>query len=288
MLQQLLDCVLQRHKPGELQEAEERVNYTEGHCVLHNHLNVLKGKGGPPTLFVGASHVNHLKSYVSQCDPNGKARLAFSNSFFAGVGGTTFAKIQDDLKGIDLNENQAYLEDQWTDLLDSGFTPSYIVIICGSNDTDKIHNKINCQCKAWPRSMFRKYAENTMKSSYEKITENIDSLMLLLHETFPEARFLYSKILPRCWWGVYARTYARWIDNYIISRLNRRYRVKEIWARDVFTAPFHLEDCVHFGMLRTDMIHLNNNGNKALISAIMKPLLHLWKFAPKVEVPIPE
>ncbi len=264
------------------------VNYSDAHCVLHNHLQVLQAKGGPKTLFIGASHINHLKSYISKCEKDGKIRLAFSNSVFAGVGGTTFAKIQDDLKGIDLNENQAYLGDQWSELLKSDFKPAYIVLICGSNDTDKLHNKINCQSRTWPHSMATRYAENVMNSSYCDITSQIDSLMALLHDTFPEARFLYSKILPRCWWNTHARKFARWIDNYIVSRLHHKYRVKEIWARDVFTSPFKLEECVHFGMLRTDMVHLNEHGNKAMVSAIMKPLLHLHKFAPNDEVINPE
>ena len=263
------------------------VNYTDAHCVLHNHMQVLESKGGPSTLYVGASHVNHLKSHVMQCDKTGKTSLAFSNSKFAGVGGTTFAKIQTNLKGINLNENQAHLGDQWSELLKSNFKPAYIVLICGSNDTDKLHNKITRQCQAWPHSMFVKYAENMMNSAYRDITDQIDNFMALLHDTFPGARFLYSKILPRSWWGIHARKFARWIDNYIVSRLHRKYKVKEIWARDVFTSPFQIDECVHFGMLRTDMIHLNENGNKALISAIMKPLLHLWKFAPTEQVTLP-
>ena len=142
-----------------MREPEEQLNYQDGHCVLHNHCDVLCEKGGPPTIFVGACQVNHLKTFVAQCDPNGKVRKAFSNSVFTGVGGTTFKKIESDLNGINLNDNQAHLGDQWTELLNSGFTPSYIVLICGSNDTDKFHNIITRQCKAWPRTMFRKYAE---------------------------------------------------------------------------------------------------------------------------------
>ncbi len=271
---------LQKHLPGELTEAATRVDYSLGHCVFHNHRDVLTVKGGPPTLYVGASHVNHLKSFLQQHQLSENASIAFSRSYFAGVGGTTWSLIEPHLKGQGLNQNQAYLGDQWSELIKTGFTPKYIVLVCGSNDTDKFQNSIEQNARSWPKSMHWKYANKKLNAAYERITKKIDSVLLFLHTAFPEAKFLYSKILPRCWWGHHARMLARWLDHYVVCRLKRTYKVKEIWARDVFKQPFHLTECVEFGMLKTDMVHLNENGNRALISAIMKPLLHQWKFAP--------
>ena len=116
-----------------------------------------------------------------------------------------------------------------------------------------------------------------MEKRYSDIVEKIDETMLFIHNEFPNAEFLYSKILPRAWWGYHACTLARWIDYYILCKLRKTYHVREIWARDVFTQHYQFDECVDHGMLQTDQTHLSYNGNKALISGIMKPLLNKWK-----------
>ncbi len=227
--------------------------------------------------------MNHLKSHLQQQQLSENEFIAFSRSYFTGVGGTTWSRIEGPLKGKGLNQNQAYLGDQWSELLRVNFKPRYIVILCGSNDTDQFQSTISHTSKTWPKHMYWKYANKKLNAEYERITRRIDDVLLFLHRAFPEAKFLYSKILPRYWWCHHTRMLARWLDHYVVCRLKKTYKVKEIWARDVFKNPFHLSECVEFGMLKTDTIHLNENGNKALISAIMKPLLHQWKFVPKEE-----
>ncbi len=234
-----------------LPDTVNRVDYSDGHRVCQRE--------DPPTLYVGASHINHLKTHV---------------------GGTTWSLLEGHLKGDGLNDNQTYLGDQWSQLLDSGFKPKFIVILCGSNDTDKFQNSMEQNAKKWPKSIYWKYVDKKTKAAYKRITKKIDEVLLFLHTAFPEARLLYSKILPRCWWCNHTRTLARWLDHYIVSKLHRTYKVKEIWAKDVFKSHYQFMGCVEFGMLETDMIHLNQYGNRALISAIMKVPLHLWKFTP--------
>ena len=33
---------------------------------------------------------------------------------------------------------------------------------------------------------------------------------------------------------------------------------------------------VMFGMLKCDLVHLNYHGNRAFVSAVMRPVLHKW------------
>ncbi len=80
-------------------------------------------------------------------------------------------------------------------------------------------------------------------------------------------------------WGVMARRLARWIDYYILCTLRKRYKIREIWARDVFKSHYQFDEMVEFGMLKEDTIHLNQYGNKALASAVMKAVLNKWKWA---------
>ena len=55
------------------------MDYPPGKCISHAMDNVTHEKGGLPVLYFGASHVNHLKSYIKQLEPNTKATRAFSN-----------------------------------------------------------------------------------------------------------------------------------------------------------------------------------------------------------------
>ena len=59
--------------------------------------------------------------------------------------------------------------------------------------------------------------------------------------------------------------------------------MKEVWIREVFESHYQFDEQVMFGMLRTDMVHLNTYGNRALIHALMRPLLHMWRGKIKAE-----
>ena len=183
-------------------------------------------------------------------------------------------------KGEDLTDFQKYLGDQWTDLTNSSFEPRYIVIFLGSNNVDKLHNKIiKSNIKKYHHRFAWGVADKMLKSAYDKCIEKVDIVLKFLHDVYPQAEFLYSKILPRCWWGVHAHQYARWLDYYVLCVLRKKYRIREIWACDVFGSHYQFHENVEFGFLKQDMVHLNNNGNRAMVSAVMKPLLHKWKWA---------
>ena len=118
-----------------------------------------------------------------------------------------------------------------------------------------------------------------MNNEYTKITEKIDKVLLFLKDAFPEAELLYCKILPRSWWKCHARLLARWIDYYLLCKLRKTHKIKEVWPRDLLKEHYQFDEIVDYGMLCRDQTHLNNNGHKALVSGLMKPLLHKWKWA---------
>ena len=80
---------------------------------------------------------------------------------------------------------------------------------------------------------------------------------------------------------VHARKYTRWLDYYVLCILGKRYLVREIWAPDVFGSHYQFHEIVEFEFIKHDMVHLNNFGKRAIVSAVMKPLLHKWKWANK-------
>ena len=74
-----------------------------------------------------------------------------------------------------------------------------------------------------------------------------------------------------------ARKLAKWLDYLILCNLRKKYRIAEIWARELYTTKNYVQnELVHYGMLGTDVVHLNEYGNRGMTSAIMKPLLHMW------------
>ncbi len=237
-------------------------------------------KGAPSVLFFGASHVNHLKSAMSQVDPKAKVKKALKNVRYVGVGGTTWELVEKHVKGEKLTDNQKHLGNQWSELLGSGFEPKYIVLICGSNTVDQFHNSITRDIyKSWPHSMFWRHANAELRKAYSKGIRDIDKVLLFFKGHFPASELLYSKILPRCWWSTHARRLARWLDHYIVGVLRKSHRIREIWVRDCFPGPYHFNENVEFGMLKRDMVHLNQHGNRALIKGCMTPILHKWKCA---------
>ena len=63
---------------------------------------------------------------------------------------------------------------------------------------------------------------------------------------------------------------------YVVQTLKRRFHIKEIVVKHLFEPHYHFENQVMYGMLKTDTIHMNSLGNKALTNAIMRSVLNKW------------
>ena len=117
----------------------------------------------------------------------------------------------------------------------------------------------------------------SLKTEYNTMVIRIEKVLKELFLLFPTCKFLYIKILPRPWWGRHARLLAKWLDYLILCKWRKRYRIAEIWPRELYTTKHYVQnELVHFGMLGSDVVHLNDYGNRGLVSSIMRPLLHMW------------
>ena len=274
--------LLQKHKPGELEFAAKHMDRPPGHDILHEFGPELLQFGGPPTLYFGDSHILHLKAHVQKLHIEDKYKVAFNRSEFVGVGETTWAKIRDHIFGIDLAPRQQYLGAQWPTYRTSSHKATFTAICLGSKEIEQFQAKILKKGQAKEGHEDEEYSlevEDEMRSELEKIKKDIDDVLLFLSNELEGTIFLYYKIIPRSWWGLYARKLARWVDYYILVNIRRAgsYHIREIWCRELFDGPYHLMEEVLPGMLTTDWIHFNENGNKAIIHATMRPLLHIWR-----------
>ena len=125
-----------RHKPGELEAAEIRVNIPKGHDIFHEFEPILSTHGGPPVLFFGASHIRHLKDYIFDLPLGCIEKMAYNRSRYISVGGSTWKEIVDHVRGIGLSDMNKHLGNQWVNYINSTHEASYIVIALGSNDVD--------------------------------------------------------------------------------------------------------------------------------------------------------
>ena len=250
----------QRHRrylPGELSAAAEKVNYGSDSDMLLEFYDMLNNFGGPPIVFLGASHVNHLKSHLRYAMNEDKYYVAFNNAQYIGISGSTWMEYKQHIFGEELPLSQKDLGDQWTPFRQKMSKIGYIAISLGSNDVDQFQSWIFKQHGKsvgipWDKPMtklFWRVAQAELRIRYNKIIAKIDELLDFLKDEMPQAKFLYFNILPRCWWGTQARTLARWINYYIHCTIRRRHKVKEVWIREVFESHYQFDEQVMFGML---------------------------------------
>ncbi len=200
----------QKHKPGEIDEAADKVKYCQGQCVLYYHRRLLSSIGGPPMLLIGDSYINHLKTYVLNAKSLTRVQQSFQKARYLGVGGTGWEKCHDHWKGINLTQYQKHLGNQWDPFMDSGFVPLYTVIDLGANDVDVFQQELSERDQhLQKRDIFWRRADHDMRDFFNYLKVKIFAVMRLLRDNLPRTQFLYVKINPRPWWGEHVRMLAR-------------------------------------------------------------------------------
>ncbi len=245
--------------------------------MIYEYRRLIREQGGPPTLYIGLSHVSHLSTFAKKGSTLITVKRALGRSHFIGVGGSTWMQCLQHIQGEDLPTKKQDLGNQWQEYLNLGITPSYITLVMGSNDVDQFQQSISGRDgKMDQRSNHWRINELEQKATFERIKPKIVEMLDFLRERYPDAVILYVNIVPRAWWGQHARQLARWLNYYILCTLRKRYRVKEIWLRELFESKYTFFESPMFGMLDRDMTHLNSFGYKAFVQATMRPLLHMW------------
>ena len=227
-------------------------------------------------VFFGASHMNHMKSYLTNPGVPSEVKNAFSKVRYLAVGGTKWEKCINDIQGINLTIHQAHLGDQWTKFLETGRETDYVVISLGSNDVDSYFTSASKYDDKNQRPLRPVQLRRDLNVKFNSVTPNIREVLLFIEQNITFKQLYYVKIIPRHYWSTGARTLAHWLDFYVVQTLKRRFHVKEIVVKHLFERHYHFENQVMYGMLKTDSIHLNSHGNKALNNAIMRSVLNKW------------
>ena len=245
--------------------------------MIFGYRRLLREQGGPPTLYIGSSHVTHLATYAKRDSTLPTIKRALNRSHYIGVGGSTWMECLQHIQGKSLPKRKQGLGNQWQNYLDLDITPTYITIVMGSNDVDQFQQSISARDGSMDqRQNHWETNEVEQNAAFNRITVKILEFLNFIKDEFPSATLLYVNIVPRAWWGAHARQLARWLNYYILCTLRRRFRVKEIWVHELFASKYDFFESPMFGMLNCDMTHMNMYGYKAFIQATMRPLLHMW------------
>ena len=182
-----------RHLPGELQAASEKVTYRTGTDMLEEFFDVLNEYGGPPIVYIGASHVNHLKRYMDTEGHHDKYYAAFSNAHYVGIGGSTWTGFKKNIFGEELPSSQEFRGDQWTPFRDRMGKIAYICITLGSNDADQFQNWILEQHrKSGLKKLYWRVVDAEMRIRFQKIKDKVDELLDFLMDEMPNAQLCMS------------------------------------------------------------------------------------------------
>ena len=167
---------------------------------------------------------------------------------------------------------------QWLSYYKSGIFPIMTVIILGSNSVDTFDHQVReTENHTKDRNRFWYRATHDFNAAFHSITPQILNVLRVIRNNAPYSDLLYVKIIPHPYWHQLSRSLARRIDCFITGRLRHTHRIKEIWVHEVmFDRVERKNEIVLPGMLSTDEVHLNHNGNKALSKAIIRPVTSKW------------
>ena len=154
------------------------------------------------------------------------------------------------------------------------------MICLGSNSVDETDKKIkklkNKYPKMAPQDLWKE-AKKLQLSRLRELKPKLGEVVHVIKSHAPYSEILYIKILPRHWWHPLSRELASMLDKHLIFGLKNRFRVKDLWPKLLFRSNKYDPDAnMLAGMMDTDEIHLNGYGNRALVSAIIGPIVQKW------------
>ncbi len=265
-----------RHKPGELKAAASQAELPPGEDIFHEFSEYLSANEGPRIVLFGDSHMNHLKSFLANPGHQPEIYKAFGRVRYLAVGGTTWSKILSHIKGDRLTQYQYHLGDQWSTFVDGGCDTDYLVISLGANDVDKYFQKPSKHDDVDGRQLHPRQLDRDLNAEFNIITAEVRKVLEFISENIQVKQIYYIKIIRRHYWTTGARRLASWLDFHVVQSLKRRYRIKDIDPKRLSGHHYQFGSQILFGMLKTDITHLNSLGNKVLMSSIMRNLLNKW------------
>ena len=154
--------------------------------------------GPPKVVFIGDSHVAHMRGLHLNSDFYRPTRNFLSSSQYIGVGGTKWWLASDELFGIFADDKkQRKYGKQWVKHVLSGAVVNSAVCCLGSNDADDYMNYIMKPKLPLESEAFYDYAIDAMNEWLSLLLPIVTATTIKFMNLLPYAKFHYYPIVPR-------------------------------------------------------------------------------------------
>ena len=237
---------------------------------------------GPPNiLFIGSSHIDHMR-YLQpiHADFPSLPKWFISSSVFAGVGGLKWWLVDTELYGSfrDPRKAQKY-GNQWEQFESNHTTPDAAVFINGSNDTDDFHSHDFKLRHDLSKEDYVMQSAIDMELWLAQLCPVIEKTITNISHDLSRTKLYYIPIIPRSYWNKPARDFGNKLDYYIKKTLSREHNITvnalelpSLFKNKCTTYKYIYQDVIP-GFLQSDNLHLNQWGYEALIRDLTVPIM---------------
>ena len=115
------------------------------------------------------------------------------------MGGTTWAKVIQDVQGINLTKYQQHLGNQWDPFIDCQPPIDYLVISIGGNDVDQYCCRPSKHDNKEGRPLHNVQFRRDLNCKFNVITKDVLKVLDFLSSNIMVRQIYYAKIMPRHW-----------------------------------------------------------------------------------------
>ncbi len=236
-------------------------------------------------MFVGSSHVAHLKSILVDKKQSKLLPIKvcdfLSQSAFVGCEGLKIWSADEELNGIFNSRKKAWkYGNLWEDYSHTEVFPDWCIAMVGGNHCDDFFGHTLNYVITHVRAYYEKNLNDFMQQWLNELSPHIVSFFRTLELKCPLARLGFIAILPRPWWCNATKELARRIDHFIEFNLRVDYklkvkliRLKSLCYYDHRAVDSEDGSTVLPGMLERDLTHLNFWGYRALVNKVAIPVM---------------
>ena len=248
----------------------------------------IKRSGYPKVVAIGSSHVTHWATYRRSKRTSSDDKRMLQNFYFAGVGGTRLINCICQIGGQDLPPRKRYLGNQWLKMKRRMPNPDYVILAVGSNDCDEADRYASARMRrGMSDKEYKKETFAELAKWYKDLKDHQLNVVSKIRKVYKGVRIYFLPILPRRWWGQYARRMAVLLNRHMISMENTHV----LNADDLFAAKesninknqSYMDNIIN-GLLDWDRTHLNPLGYHILTKKSVLSL-SVHKYGKKPEGP---
>ena len=262
-----------------------RLNPQGSHDCYYKSFGNLYHWSFPTVALLGSSHITHLERMKNDKELPQRTRDFLANCHFLGVGGLCWWKTVNELNGIFTTESKRKkYGNVWADFDKSNKSPSFYVIVLGSNDTSDLDCRLRFLKANLNAKDYAKEADLEVAEWFESLKPFIKYLISEIRYRSKTAKILYMPILPRKRWLEESRRFAFRLDEYICLTLKDEIddRIKCLPTKSllcVYASNPDLDDSredVVASYLDDDCVHLNHWGYEAMINDFCITIADMW------------